>query len=291
VANSYYISLGGPAQLFIGVTGRIEVFGNDGNDIITIDSRIAAQTLLDGGIGDDIITGGRGADVITGGPGNNTLNGGTGTNTLVEAGDFNMTLVSGTSRLNGSLTTTGNLNDVLIKNTFSNAQLTAGSSGDTLDASAFVGNTTLIGGDGNDTLKGGTKNNILVGNAGDDTLIGGAGKNVLIGGLGTDTITGGNNQDLLIGGATSFDNDLTALNGIMLEWGSGTAYATKIKHLLGTLGGGKNGTVYLNTTTVSNDSQPNILTGAKGLDWFFRGTSDNITDLNNGGTETVTTLP
>ncbi len=292
VKNSFLVTINGNTQTFNGVTGRILVFGQDGNDTITMSTLVKKQTLLSGGNGNDVITGGSGIDFISGGLGTNTINGGAGTgDSLVEKGDFSMTLVQGTTKVNGSLTTTGGLTDVLVLNRIECAQLTSGDSGNTLDASAFTGNVTLIGGAGADTLKGGKKNNILVGNGGNDTLNGGAGKNVMIGGAGADTLNGNAGQDLMIGGSSAFDNNIAALNGIMLEWGGTTVYATKIKHLLGTQTGGKNGTILLNTTTVTNDGQVNKLTGGAGLDWFFKSSADGVMDANNGGTETITSIP
>jgi Ca2+-binding RTX toxin-like protein len=275
--NSFQVIINGVAQpIFSGVTGRILVFGQDnGHDTITIGKSIKAQTLLVGGTGDDIITGGGGINFISGGPGHNTLNGGPGgKNTLLESGDFNMTLKSGTAKANGSLSG-GAIDDVLIKTTFKNAQLTAGPSGDTLDASLFAGNTVLVGG------------------AGNDTLLGGSAFNVLIGGNGADTLTGGKNSDLLIGGNTASDANVTALSQILAEWSSPIAYTTKIAHLLGTKFNGKNGAVLLNPSTITDDAMANTLTGRAGLDWFFQGAADTITDLNTGlpkPMETVTTL-
>jgi Ca2+-binding RTX toxin-like protein len=57
------------------------------------------------------------------------------------------------------------------------------------------------GGDGNDTLIGGPRNDVLIGGAGDDTLAGGGQKDTLLGGDGNDTLMGGNGNDMLLGGA------------------------------------------------------------------------------------------
>ncbi len=119
-------------------------------------------------------------------------------------------------------------------------------------------------------------------------LVGGAGKNLLIAGGGAATITGGSNQDLIIGGTTSFDHNLAALNAIMAEWASLNSYAVKIKHLMGTLAGGLNGSTKLTTSTVLNNSQASTLTGGQGLDWFWSSSQDQVNDKNTGGTETAT---
>src|SRR5262249_2818256 len=120
------------------------------------------------------------------------------------------------------------------------------------------------------------------------------GRNVMIGGLGQDSLTGGKSDDLLISGTTSFDNNSSALAAIMLEWTSGTPYAKRVSHLLGTTPGGKNGNVILSATTVVDDALANSLTGGLGLDWFFKGTNDLVNDLNLGlkkPSEVVTTVP
>jgi Ca2+-binding RTX toxin-like protein len=144
----------------------------------------------------------------------------------------------------------------------------------------------VLGGSGNDSLTGSSGNNILVGNGGNDSLNGGAGRDILIGGKGTDSVVGGNGDDIVIGGTTSYDADLTSLLAIMKEWARMDAdYATRISHLRS--GGGLNGSTILDTSHVSNDGVADKLTGSANLDWFFKTAPDTITDLNNGGTETV----
>jgi len=59
----------------------------------------------------------------------------------------------------------------------------------------------LVGGNGDDTLRGLAGDDSLTGNAGDDTLDGGNGNDTLLGGAGNDTLDGGNGKDLLDGGA------------------------------------------------------------------------------------------
>jgi Ca2+-binding RTX toxin-like protein len=65
------------------------------------------------------------------------------------------------------------------------------------------------GGDGNDTLMGGPRNDVLIGGAGDDTLVGGGQKDTLLGGDGNDTLMGGKGNDMLLGG----DGDDTLIGG------------------------------------------------------------------------------
>jgi Ca2+-binding RTX toxin-like protein len=130
----------------------------------------------------------------------------------------------------------------------------------------------LFGDDGNDTIdaSGSSANNVLEGGAGNDMLRGGSGRDLLIGGLGADLLVGAGGDDILIGGTTDFDSNLTALNAVMAEWGRTDAdYATRVKHLSGTLSGGLNGATLLTASTVHDDAAIDTLYGEGGSDWFF----------------------
>src|SRR5207302_175560 len=59
------------------ILGRIIVYGNAGNDRITISSDLGnVAALVYGGLGNDVITGGEGFNLLDGGEGNDTLTGG-----------------------------------------------------------------------------------------------------------------------------------------------------------------------------------------------------------------------
>jgi hypothetical protein len=64
----------------------------------------------------------------------------------------------------------------------------------------------------------------------------------------------------------------------------------RVSDILGTTSGGLNGSNFLNSTTVFNAHVHDQMTGGSGVDWFFSSSGDTITDLNNGGTEIVTTI-
>ncbi len=145
--------------------------------------------------------------------------------------------------------------------------------------------SNVRGGQGGNVLKGNSLGNILIGGNGADTITGGNGPSILIGGMGNDIVTGGSADDIVIGGYTNYDsssnvNDL-ALMSILDEWQSANSYLTRIAHIKS--GGGLNGTnTLVFGVTVHDDGSTNTLTGGAGMDWFFEGTKDTITDLASG---------
>jgi hypothetical protein len=162
-------------------------------------------------------------------------------------------------------------------------------------AGGVSGITAVTGGSGNDTITGGSGSDIIVGGSGNDVLTGGTGASLLIGGLGGDTLNdGGSNNDLLIASSTSFDTNKNALQQILAEWKrTDETYQQKINHLKGSPGG-KNGTNYLTSTTVPDDTAIDTLNGStspSALDWFWANNTtgssfkDTINNLN--GSEQV----
>src|SRR5262249_30942192 len=132
-------------------------------------------------------------------------------------------------------------------------------------------------------LKGGAGASILLGGDGNDELNGGNGPSLLIGGRGADRLVGGNGDDILIGGTTAWDANTQALCAIMDEWTSSHDYATRVANLRGTGTGPRaNGSYFLTvgglSATVFDDREPDMLTGSSGIDWFFAGFGDTITD-------------
>jgi hypothetical protein len=133
----------------------------------------------------------------------------------------------------------------------------------------------VLGGGGGDTLDatGSTAATVLVGGAGNDTLLGGSGNDILIGGLGSDTLHGNGGDDILIGGTTSYDGNLAALCALQREWGrTDASYSARVSHLQG-VAGGLNGSDVLTTATVLDDGVADTLYGDVGTDWFFARTS------------------
>jgi protocatechuate 3,4-dioxygenase beta subunit/sugar lactone lactonase YvrE len=135
----------------------------------------------------------------------------------------------------------------------------------------------LDGGSGNDVLESGSGNDVLLGGDGDDQLVGASGADLLVGGLGADRLVGSADGDILISGdlVDTPDEDLAS---IMATWNSSGSYEDRIAAL----------SALLNEQTVSDDDDPDKLTGASGLDWYFAQLDgndglemDKITDLHS----------
>src|SRR6266853_3094358 len=198
-------------------TATIQVFGNGGNDTISLDESNGAlpAAQLFGGAGNDVLTGGSGADQLFGGAGNDTLLG-KGGNDLLFGGAGNDTLIGGT----GDDQVFGEAgNDRMIWNPGDGTDLMEGGDGtDTAEVNggnasetfSIIANGTRVRfdrlGPAPFSLDIGTTEDLVLNmNGGDDTFTAGNGLAALInltvdGGTGNDTITGGDGADLLIGG-------------------------------------------------------------------------------------------
>jgi len=271
-------------SLVLGLATAFEnAIGGGGNDVLTGNTLANALT---GGAGNDTLIGLAGNDTLAGGLGDDsypfTATAALGTDSLVEAAgegldliDFGATTVAVTMNL--GLTTTQVVN--------ANLSLTL-SAGDAFEM--------LIGSSVNDTLTGNSLANVIFGGSGNDTIAGLAGRDLLFGGNGNDNVNGGDDEDIVIGGLTTYYSestkilDRTAIQSIWTEWTrTDLSYANRITNLKN--GGGLNGTIKLNSLTVLTDTAAMLdtLTGGLGLDWFWQFTGDSISDLNNGGTETI----
>ena len=195
----------------------IQVFGQGGNDTITLDETNGAlpAAQLFGGAGNDVLTGGSGNDQLFGGAGNDILFG-KGGDDLLFGGAGNDTLIGGT----GSDQMFGEAgNDRMIWNPGDGSDLMEGGDGnDTAEVNGGNGAEMFtITANGSrvrfDRLSpapfsldiGTTENLVLNANGGDDVITAGNGlagliKLTLDGGAGNDTITGGDGNDMLIGG-------------------------------------------------------------------------------------------
>jgi Ca2+-binding RTX toxin-like protein len=166
------------------------------------------------------------------------------------------------------------------------------------DGISLRGNLTVpalvFGGDGDDNLNAdcSSANNVLVGGAGNDWVYGGNGRDLLIGGLGADTLRAAYGGSILVGGYTDYDANPQALIAVMREWGRTDAdYGTRVKHLQGSLGGGRNGSYVLTAKTVHDDAAVDRLYGWAGMDWFFvGGKGKNADTTDKAGGEVVPSI-
>jgi Ca2+-binding RTX toxin-like protein len=114
----------------------------------------------------------------------------------------------------------------------------------------------LYGGEGNDRLKGGNGNDFLFGGAGNDNLLGGQGNDLLVGDTGADRLVGEAGDDVLVAGSVNPVLTESQIKSIMDGWAKGAKSVDNANTLKASLG-------------VVEDSDPDKLTGAAGVDCFF----------------------
>src|SRR6266511_1036186 len=198
-------------------TALIQVFGQGGNDTITLNESNGAlpRANLFGGTGNDTLTGGSGGDMLFGQSGNDNLQGKGGFDFLF-GGSENDVLTGG----DGDDQAFGESgNDRMVWNPGDDTDLNEGGDGsDTVEVNGGNGaeiftataNGTRVRFDRVDpapfSLDIGTSESLVLNaNGGDDTFTGSNGLATLIqltvdGGAGNDTVTGGDGNDLLLGG-------------------------------------------------------------------------------------------
>jgi autotransporter-associated beta strand protein len=160
----------------------------------------------------------------------------------------------------------------------------AGGGDDRIQVAGSISNSVwAYGEDGNDTLDVGnvaTHGNLLIGGNGNDDLKGGGGRDVMIAGQGGDKLIGNADDDILVAGYTTKDSPSSAGHGefwcdILDEWTSSNTIQNRVHHLKGDgLGTGTpfNGTSFLNSTTLVDDNsldQIDMLNGSSGNDWYL----------------------
>jgi subtilisin family serine protease/methionine-rich copper-binding protein CopC len=141
----------------------------------------------------------------------------------------------------------------------------------------------IYGGAGNDTLSDAGGDDILVGGDGNDVINAAQGRDILIGGSGADNLDGGPDDDLLVPTATAHDANRQALVAIQQEWRRTDTYAHRVANILGTGGGGANGSFQFNTATVIDDNVSDSMQGSSGTNWFFSRRTGGNADVISGG--------
>jgi Ca2+-binding RTX toxin-like protein len=198
-------------------TAQIAVFGQAGNDVITLNEANGAlpAAQLFGGSGNDTLTGGSGADMLFGQAGNDTLLGKGGADLLFGGGD-NDTLTGG----DGDDQVFGESgNDRMVWNSGDDTDLNEGGDGtDTVEVNSGNGAEVFTVTANGSRVRfdrvspapfsidiGTSESLVLNANGGDDTFSATGNLAPLIkltvdGGAGNDTLLGGNGADLLLGG-------------------------------------------------------------------------------------------
>ncbi|GCL40844.1 hypothetical protein NIES80_05340 [Dolichospermum planctonicum] len=232
-------------------------------------------------------------NVITGNTGNNTFDGGAGNDTLIGGTGDDIYIVDSTT-------------DTITENANEGTDTIQSSVTYTIAALANVENLTLtgaaaingIGNAGNNLITGNSANNSLDGGAGNDTLDGGVGTDILIGGLGndiyvvdsaTDTIT-----ELANAGTDTIQSSATLTLATNVEnlTLTGTAAINGIGNELNNVITGNAGNNILDggagNDTLDGGAGTDILIGGLGNDiYIVDSTTDIITELANGGTDTI----
>jgi Ca2+-binding RTX toxin-like protein len=160
------------------------LIGGRSND--TLEGRGGSDALY-GGAGNDTLSGGEGDDLLHGGAGNDVIDGGSGIDTASWA-----FAAPGTDRGEIGSSSFGHLDVDLMAGGAIFRLFSGGQENDTL-----VGIENIIGGDGDDTIRGDVNNNMLSGGAGADRLEGRGGSDVLL--LdGDDVAFGGDGDDRFV---------------------------------------------------------------------------------------------
>jgi Ca2+-binding RTX toxin-like protein len=249
---------------------------------VSLDGAAGNDTLLGGPQADELL-GNSGDDVLESSPGRDTLAGGSGHDSLdLQGGGFDDALDGGpgTDLLRFAADLDMTLDDtrfavaVLGSVTFADveqAELAGGGSGNRLDASAFSGAVTLIGGAGDDLLRGGAGVDRLAGGDGDDTLDGGAGSGPAgsyDGGDGTDQLeVRGGSVRLSATGVAFAGLDVMPLTGIEQANLLGGPAADRL-----------DAAQFAGPVTLDGGDGNDTLLGGSGADWFFSSAGNDSMD-------------
>ncbi|MFT5523535.1 MAG: Ca2+-binding RTX toxin-like protein, partial [Pirellulaceae bacterium] len=208
------------------VTGKIVVYGEDGEDRISIAGNLSIPGEMHGGPMADYIAGSRlndtmfgddGNDILIAGTGDDTIDGGLG-NDEISADEGNDLVFGGTDTGNDKILL-GSGNDTAF----------GGDGNDNI--SGQDGDDILFGEAGNDILSGSRGNDILSGQAGDDKLFGDTGFDILLGGDDADKLYGQFDDDIMLGGISTDEANIAALQAVLAIWSDTGTYPTVLDRI------------------------------------------------------------
>jgi cyclophilin family peptidyl-prolyl cis-trans isomerase len=131
--------------------------------------------------------------------------------------------------------------------------------------------TMIRSGMGNDTITGGSGDNILKGGGGNDTIIGGKGKNLMIAGAGTCSLYANGWQNLVFGGSTNFDsNDQALIN--LLNQGSRVMFGYSYRRSLASAA--NNPAMLSSLLTFQDSGATDRIFGSSMYNWLVLGKND-----------------
>lgn len=265
-----------------------------GSDTVKIDGSYTLSTLLEhlyltgtgnwsgsGNASDNLIYGNSGNNLLSGGAGNDRLDGGAGADSLAGGAGDDVFIVDSVA---DSVTESAGEGNDTVYSSVSIAALFSAVENLFLTGSA---NLSATGNDAANVISGNNGVNILSGGGGNDTLSGGRGADQISGGLGDDVYLA-ESDDILIeasGGGTD-----TVYTAVSLK------LPANIENLILTGSGNISGTGSADANTIYGNAGNNTLDGGGGADTLIGGSGndtyvtdggDTITELANGGTDTI----
>jgi Ca2+-binding RTX toxin-like protein len=178
------------------------IFLEAGDDSVNVSNSIKQSCAIGGGDGNDTLTGGGGNDSIGGGAGNDIMDGQGGADSMFGNGG-NDTIDY--SRRTGDLVV--DVEDRAVRDgekgenddLYVDIRIILGGSGNDL-IRGTTNSDFVLAGNGNDTVFGGGSDDAIYGGGGDDLLYGDSGRDKIYGDTGADRIFGGNGNDTIKGG-------------------------------------------------------------------------------------------